>query len=64
MQGRILLISRQHAGAPRSLNSEATALTSLFDAMPSLTLILSFYLTALRIVSTISTGGLRRLVVR
>lgn len=64
MQGRILLIILQQAGASRSLNSEATALTSLFDAMSSLTLILSFYLVALQIVGTISTGGLRRFVVR
>jgi len=43
---------------------DATALTSLFEAMPSLTVILSLWPMALRMVRAISTGGFRRFAVR
>ena len=43
---------------------DAIWLTSLLDAMPSLTLILSDWPIALRIVSAISTAGFLWLAVR
>ena len=54
---------RNAASPPGGTSLNAAGFVS-FEAMPSLTLIFSFYPMALRIVSAISAGGSRRFAVR